>query len=238
MGFIYQITNTLTGDFYIGQTKQNINRRFNNHVWNAKNKKGNNIFYNAINKYGIDKFNITLLEEVKNDMLDIKEIEYISTHNPKYNTAKGGSTTLGFLGKKLSTEHKKALDKSKEVKIYQYDLEGKFLNSFDSVQKAALYLGDVKYQKTISHCVNKKQKSSHNYIWSKTFLSNIGSLQKNTAAKKVTQCTKDGVIIKIWGSALEAEKLGGFCSSKISNCCKGKRITHSNFKWYYAEDKK
>lgn len=44
-----------------------------------------------------------------------------------------------------------------------------------------------------------------------------------------------GNIIQRWKSLYEASKLG-FCDSKISNCCRNKRISHGGCIWMYKKD--
>ena len=50
-------------------------------------------------------------------------------------------------------------------------------------------------------------------------------------SKQVYQYTLDGELIAIWPSAMEVEKELGFCHSKISACCLGKRKTHKGYRW-------
>jgi len=55
----------------------------------------------------------------------------------------------------------------------------------------------------------------------------------NSRSKSVTQI-KDGVIIKIWPSMMDAERSGlGFNNSLISGCCLGKRKLHKGFEWKF-----
>lgn len=51
---------------------------------------------------------------------------------------------------------------------------------------------------------------------------------------KVKQLDLEGQIIKVWNSGMDAVRDKGFLSSKISECCSGKRKTHAGFKWEYA----
>ena len=86
---IYKITNNITGEFYIGSSK-NIKHRWANHkclsVW--KQRSGMKL-YQAFIKYGLNNFTFEVLEETA----DIKEREqyWIEKLNPSYNNlwAKG-----------------------------------------------------------------------------------------------------------------------------------------------------
>lgn len=58
----------------------------------------------------------------------------------------------------------------------------------------------------------------------------------NKRARPV-ECLKDGVVIKTYKSALEAEKVDGFCSRNIAHCCnhRYRHKRHKGFEWRYAE---
>lgn len=57
----------------------------------------------------------------------------------------------------------------------------------------------------------------------------------NPFSKRVVQYNLDGSIVKVWDSIRIAEKEGGFDSSAISKCCKGKYKNHKGFLWKYCE---
>lgn len=93
MAFIYKITNTVTGQLYVGQTSRTINERFGDHVKNSKT--GTTYLYSAMRKYGKDSFNVELVEECPDSVLDEREIFWISELKSKaptgYNMSDGGS---------------------------------------------------------------------------------------------------------------------------------------------------
>ena len=88
---VYKITNTITGDFYIGSSK-NIKQRWMQHkrlsVWK---KYSNNPMYLDMKKYGLDKFELQVLAEVETGQLKEMEQQFIETLKPVYNNyyAKG-----------------------------------------------------------------------------------------------------------------------------------------------------
>jgi DNA-directed RNA polymerase specialized sigma24 family protein len=53
--------------------------------------------------------------------------------------------------------------------------------------------------------------------------------------KPIVQLGLDEVEIKSWDSAILAANELDLAASAISNCCKGKRMTHGGFKWKYKE---
>lgn len=88
---IYKITNTITGDFYIGSSKD-VKHRWSAHkcpsVWK---RCSNNPMYLDMQKYGLDIFSFEILEEVEIASLKEKEQWFIKTLKPTYNNinAKG-----------------------------------------------------------------------------------------------------------------------------------------------------
>ena len=88
---IYKITNTVTGDFYIGSSKD-VRRRWVSHkcksVWNNN---PNSQLYQDMQKYGLDKFEFEILAEVEADKLKETEQKFIEALKPTYNNynAKG-----------------------------------------------------------------------------------------------------------------------------------------------------
>jgi hypothetical protein len=51
---------------------------------------------------------------------------------------------------------------------------------------------------------------------------------------KVAQFTKDGVLIKIWDSQIEASEVTGVLQQSISKCCYGKLKTAGGFRWCFV----
>lgn len=84
---IYKIENKLNGKVYIGQSN-NIERRWNEHKNNYL--KINSKFYKAIQEFGIENFELIILEECSEEELDEKELYYII----EYNSIKDGYNTV------------------------------------------------------------------------------------------------------------------------------------------------
>ena len=97
MGFIYKITNKTNAKSYIGQTKRDYNVRIHEHFRDAYRPKSltyNTLFHRAIRKYGINNFDITILEQCENNQLDAREqywIEFYSSFPDGYNMNAGGN---------------------------------------------------------------------------------------------------------------------------------------------------
>ena len=82
---IYKITNTITGDFYIGSSK-NVKQRWAVHKCQSTWKKcPNNPLYQDMRKYGVENFIFEMLEEVEPEYLKEIEQQFIETLKPIYN---------------------------------------------------------------------------------------------------------------------------------------------------------
>ena len=117
---VYKITNVITGDFYIGSSK-NVKSRWAVHkclsVWN---KYKSNPMYLDMNKYGLDKFSFQILEEVEIEQLKETEQKFIETLKPTYNRNRADGWDVERY-KEYQEEYRKT-DKSKEYQK-QYQLE-------------------------------------------------------------------------------------------------------------------
>ena len=88
---VYKIVNTITGDLYIGSSK-NVKKRWACHkcpsVWKDYPNKQ---LYMDMQKYGVDKFEFQILEEAEQEQLKEIEQQFIETLKPTYNqmNAKG-----------------------------------------------------------------------------------------------------------------------------------------------------
>ena len=88
---IYRIINTITGDSYVGSSKD-IKRRWIEHKKPSTWKRcSNNYLYHDMQKHGVDKFELQILAEVEAEKLKETEQQFIETLNPTYNSnrAKG-----------------------------------------------------------------------------------------------------------------------------------------------------
>ena len=82
---VYKITNTVTGDFYIGSSND-VKRRWAEHKKPSYLKRfPNNQLYQDMQKYGVDKFVFEILEEVEVDSLKVAEQKFIELLKPTYN---------------------------------------------------------------------------------------------------------------------------------------------------------
>lgn len=137
-GFIYKITNKVTGKSYIGQTRYTVEFRWRQH----QHKKDGCYFHNSIHKYGAENFTVEILEECDFKDLDSREIYYIA----KYDTFNNGyNTTIGGDGRrKIITDNQ--YEEIKEL----------YLSGFSSNKIAELYKVDKATILKILHSLRVK----------------------------------------------------------------------------------
>lgn len=119
---IYKITNKINGNFYIGQSVD-VKRRIMEHKTPKAN--GNDRLHNDMKKFGVNNFELEVLEECKKEELKSKELHYIKTLEPFYNTV--GKKVPEKTRRKISESTKKwwdSLDDSEKQKIINNNLKG------------------------------------------------------------------------------------------------------------------
>ena len=124
---IYKITNTVTGDFYIGSSKD-VKKRWSSHKWpSIWRNHPNNPMYQDFQKYGVNKFEFEILAEVEVTHLKEKEQQFIEKLKPTYNSNRANGFDIER-NKEYQKEYHKT-DKYKEYrKKYQKSNEWKEYN--------------------------------------------------------------------------------------------------------------
>ena len=111
---VYKITNAVTGDFYIGSSKD-VKRRWAEHKCTSRwNKCPNNPMYIDMRKYGVDKFEMQIIAEVEEEKLKETEQQFIEKLNPTYNSCNAKGRNIERR-KKYCKEYEKS-DKRKKAK--------------------------------------------------------------------------------------------------------------------------
>ena len=115
---VYKITNTVTGEFYIGSSK-NIKCRWADHkkpsVWK---KYPNKQLYQDMQEYGKDKFIFEVLAEVEEDKLKETEQQFIEKLKPTYNQMNAKELNVERY-KKYKEEYEKSEKRKKAKKEYE-----------------------------------------------------------------------------------------------------------------------
>lgn len=178
-----------SGKSYIGQTTRPIEKRIEEH----RTGKSSDCMaiYNAIQKYGWDNLEKEWYECPDEDLNKHEElmIEVLETLSPDgYNLKEGGGNgklseeTKQKLRKPKSDEHKQKYSEAKlgeknpnfgktgekhqrSKRVYQYDLNGTFINSYGSTAEAGRHL--KKNKSSIGRCANGviSHKTAYGFKW-------------------------------------------------------------------------
>ena len=121
---VYKITNSITGDFYIGSSKD-VKQRWAAHKSPSSWKKcPNNPLYLDMQKYGLNNFVFEILEEVEICYLKKTEQEFIEKLQPTYNQINANGWDVERY-KKYNKEYKKSNKYKEYQKEYQRSDKGK-----------------------------------------------------------------------------------------------------------------
>ncbi len=224
---IYMFKNTANGKAYIGSSVDILHRKRSHNCMDGSSKR----FHCALKHYGINGFDFSIIEEVNTDgllktqirdLLIKKEQFYIDTLRPEYNLSPTAYSCLGLkhtreqkiakskrqLGHKTSEETKKKIgDAQRGIKNHRW---GKTISD---------------WQKKIISEANKGKKLSQKQI------ENLKIIQQ----KPVAQYDKNGNLLNVFVSALEAENKTGIKRHHICNCRNGTRKSSGGYIWKYPD---
>ena len=113
---VYKITNTVTGDFYIGSSKNVRSRWVHHKIPSTWKRYPNNPMYLDMQKYGVDKFVFEILEDVEIDYLKESEQKFIDKLQPTYNSNRANGWDV---------ERRKEYQKKYDKEYYQQNRENK-----------------------------------------------------------------------------------------------------------------
>lgn len=210
---IYKVTCTVTNEVYIGATERSIEERKKDHVQKAVSGKGA-YFQEAIATFGMDAFTWEQIDTA-NDINELAQKE-------KAYVFKFKSFTDGFNG-----DQGGGLQKS----IYQYNNDKSYLNSFNSLEKAAEAVKGK--AKSISNACLGYNVSYRGYYWS-YYKSDCYNGFPDRRKKKVIQLSLLGNIIATFDSVADASFTTGISKTCIARCCRGERKHSGGFQWAYA----
>ena len=149
---VYKITNTVTGDFYVGSSKD-VKQRWAAHkkpsVWK---RCPSNPMYLDMQKYGVDKFEFEILEEVETESLKETEQQFIETLKPTYNNRRANGFDID-----RRKEYKKEYNKSDKHKEYNKEYHNQ-LCSYNG-ETLTLCALSMRFQKSgIAHSTKEAKK--------------------------------------------------------------------------------
>lgn len=221
---IYMITNIITNERYIGQT-----RDYQRRVWQHKSaaKKGSHLkISKAIAKYGIEHFKFDVLEECSLEALNAKERYYISELKPEYNVCAGG---IGPNGLHLTDEEK---ERSRQAAKKQW------ANMTEEQKQRVIekqLTGPRKGHEVSTETREKLRKANLGKKQSevtvrKRSLKNREALKGNKNGNKKVRCVERG---EVFESVKQAAEYIGINPGGITSVLKGRQRKAGGYKWVY-----
>ena len=209
---VYKVTNQETGKAYIGVTTRTMEERKADHIKKASNGMGS-YFQSAIATFGPAAFQFEQIDTAtSSNELAEKEKKYILQYDSKengYNSDSGG----GF-----------------KKTVYQFDLDGNLVASFDGLKEIESTLGHDKRRISNASITATVWKGSYwSYSQNNTFKPTMDSRKK-----KVFQYSLDGEILAQYNSVAEASRETGISKTCISRCCRNEREQSGGFIWNYS----
>lgn len=221
---IYLIRNIKSNKCYIGQAKH-IGKRIYEHIRSTNNPDRSDYNYplhRAIRKYGIDNFELVILEACDNTILNEREQYWINKYDCKtqgYNQTLGGYQSIRFI--KLTEDDVNLIIKYlKETTLSFKAIAEKFKINVGSINKinVGLMWHNTKNVYPIRPLCAIKSGNKYN-------------------GKAVAQIDlKTNSIVKVFPSvSLAAKSLNNNhgTSGSISKCCRGLRKTLYGYKWQF-----
>lgn len=213
---------TIGSHTYIGSSI-NLYARLMFHRQRLKSGKHHNSFMlNCWKKYQECKVEILEVCDVDKKELLQREKDWIDIFQPDLNLEPDPTTQQNC--------------KTTSKKVYQYDMDGNFIQEHESASSAERFLG--KCNSKISQCCLGKRKSTYGYLWSYNKVDTL--IYKNNSskakAKKVSQYSTAGKFIKTYKSVAEAvrtlNKPQNACTN-ISNAALGHTNQAYGYVWKY-----
>lgn len=126
-----------------------------------------------------------------------------------------------------------------KVAVYQYDLLGNYITSYESIADASRALfGDNKHTSIQSALNNQRNPIAYNYLWSREKVDQLPMYRHGK--QKPVQCIDTGEIFVSTRAAARAYSMKS--PSSIIACCQGRQhtaakdlITHKPLHWKYYE---
>lgn len=257
MAYIYKITNIINNKMYIGKTTSTIEKRWKEHQYDSKNPTRNHRhLYRAMNLYGINNFQIDLIEEVKEvSQLELREqywIAFYDTYHSGYNETQGGDGKLRIDYEQVCNLFLKEKSCKKVAEILHIDVGHvssilKNCNINVRAYKKECLIKEKQHQKELSK-QQKKEKTKEKKKKEKkkdNQQSNLKSIEimRKVNSESIGLLDKSGNVIKIFDSIKSASEWcieQGYTNGSteprnvrigISKCIHNKQHTAYGFQW-------
>lgn len=134
--------------------------------------------------------------------------------------------------------------KSYELSVAQYDLDGKFINSYRSITKAATETGI--HSTDIGNCCKNKLNHAGGFIWRYIDdLNDVSNLSEEDMKdfkikswkRSVIKYSKEGNFIAEYNTISDAARSNNVYGSNITKCCRGKIKSVGGYVYKYKDNK-
>jgi len=157
-GIIYAIFNKETGKYYIGQTIHELNKKWKEHLYEAR-RMNDAPLYRSLRKYGEDKFKIRVIEECSADILDDRETYWINEYNSYINgynqtSGSGGQyrVSITMSGVEKTPEHIENIRKSIKRNGVGFKIRGDGKHSCVKVKTINVDTLEEKFYDSLTEC--------------------------------------------------------------------------------------
>lgn len=231
---IYKIQRLSDGKIYIGKTTRTLAERMKEHLRNIRPC----YIDRAIHRYGIEAFDISIVEECTNqDELNKREIYWIAHLDCKYpngfNLTNGSKGIPGYkappeLRKRLSEMRKGRPNTPEQRRQISESLKGREFSDEHKANISAAKLGHSVSDETkaILSAKNTGKKDS------------LETRQKKSAAnknKRAVRCVEEN---KVFESIRAAAKWIGKSGGTVMAACKNPNYTAGGYHWEYVDTEK
>ena len=226
---IYKITNKINGKIYIGQTIQKLNRRVSDHVAKSKKCGKKTVFASAIKKYGIENFDITVIDKAETRAeLNEKEILHIANFNSLYpngyNLDKGGNSRSWNIESRLKlSESKRNSKKQIRINVFGFNSAGEIIKEFKDIKTARKNGVKLPMKNQLESKVFAIEHDGLIYTTKKELFDKFIEKVKIRKMKAIMYFDKEGTLIGEFKTTLEMEKITGIKNTGISLVLRGKQ---------------
>lgn len=264
-GYIYIITNKITGNMYIGKHK------YNKPKLDTSYHGGGRLLLNAYKCYGRENFHTEILQwiETNNDDLNKAEMFWIDVFDvfkfpQHYNITPGGDgmTSEMMSGKNNTMYGRRGKLNPNSKPVVQLNLQGEFV----SESPCTRFMEPEISSSSVGGCCNHIYKSykGYRYMWKSEYESQTPeywieywkqsaletrknrenghkraakkiSGKLNPRAKQIVQVNDNNKVIRFYQYMKLTENYG-FDASQVVDVCKGKQIHHRGYKFMYLSD--
>lgn len=262
---IYEIRNIINGKRYIGKTVALYRRKYQHFTQLKNGTHKNKHLQNAFTKYGVNSFIFNVIEECDEDIISEREyywcVKYsVWNRDFGYNIELLSDDGTSIKSYESVKQLKESIKKSNHKKpkgsgnptskmVYQYDLCGNFIQSFESCHIAAEFYNKKELYTTISKVARNEYGSSLGYQWRYYKKETIGEStsrikQLETNLKNNLKLSKPIVGINLntleethYNSINDASKKLNINISNIARIVKGERKMSKKLNMTFKEKK-